>query len=324
MNWIKEHRFIVVLAAITLAGALVLWVLGSGAAKRYEEAKSEFDFSVGEASRFEKLEPYPTAENLESKKRALEAYQEQVGELKKAFSSYAPESLERITVQAFSDAVKRASEETRAAFGKDVAVPEEYYCGFELYRNTLPPGNATTLLNYQLKAIRAMMLRLAESGVSQLVNVHRPNLPEEDGKTFEPGPGEVARSLPFEVVFEGRESAVRQFLNTLVNDKEHYYVVRSLCIKNKKLLPPRTTDAKFERPAAGPLRPAAGAADNVDFNALFGGAPPAEAPAEAPAPEVAPPPAAADSSRILAQVLGQEELQVFVRIDVLLFMTPEN
>jgi len=47
---------------------------------------------------------------------------------------------------------------------------------------------------------------------------------------------------------------------------------------------------------------------------------PAAAPAPAPAPAPKPAPAAGDSGRILSQVLGNEEVQVFLRLDVMLFL----
>lgn len=331
MNWIKEHTFAVSLGAITLVVAVVLWILGSSASNRYDAAKKEFDASLSEAARFETLEPYPTAENLESKESAVEQYRKEVADLRIEFKAYTPEKLESISVQAFSDAVKRATDESRAAFGEDVVVPPGYYSGFEVYRNNLPAGNATSLLNYQLKAIHSMMLKLAESGVSSLINVHRPRLPEEDGKEAKLEQGQIARSMPIEVVFEGRESAVRAFLNTLVNDKEYYLVLRSLRIRNKKLLPPRTSDAKFDRPVNAPGGAAAGGNAGTDFNALFGGAQnpvPIEGgeteAAPVPAPAVAPPPSSIDSSRILQQVLGEEELQVFARVDLILFLETEQ
>ena len=96
-------------------------------------------------------------------------------------------------------------------------------------------------------------------------------------------------------------------------------MIRSLRITNDKKDPPRAADAKFDKPAAA--KPAA-ASD------IFGGAfvlpgdesrrrEVAEKPADR-SRQPAPPPA--DSSRILAQVLGNEELQVFLRLDLMQFL----
>lgn len=337
MNWIKQNTFTFGLVVTTLVGALLLWVLGSAAAGRYDAAKEEYDSAFSEVSQFEKLDPYPSAEHLASKKLAVEEYSEEAAELQMRFDAYRPESLEKITVQAFADAVKVANEETRAAFGKDIEIPEAYHCGFEAYRTAMPPGNATGILNYQLGATKQLMLNLAEAGATSLIGLHRPKLPEEEGKRFDADKKQVTRELPLELVFTGTESSVREFLSSLVNDKSHYFVVRSWKIQNEKPLPPRKTDAKFgdrgNRGGAGNLGPINEA---PNFNELFngeaeepkpaGGANP-DAAAQPEAPEPAKPepapasaPEATDGTRILEQVLGQEEIQVFVRIDLLIFL----
>ena len=337
MTWIKQNTFLFGLLVTTVVGALVLWFLGSSAAGRYEDAKNEYESAFAEVSRFEKLDPYPTTEHLEAKKVAIEEYREGAIELQKSFEPYRPESTENISPQAFSSAVKRANEETRAAFGKDVALPENYYCGFEAYLNALPTGNSTGVLNYQLSVIKQLMLNLSESGATRLISIHRPRLPEEEGKAFKPEKKQIARELPLEIVFEGTEASARDFLSTLVNDKERYLVVRSLRIINKKAQPPRKTDAKFSdrggrRQVNKPVE------DAPNFNDLFNGGgepqpegeqpegeqPEGEQPeggeAAQPAQPEQPAFAPGDNSRILAQVLGKEEIQVFVRFDLLLFL----
>jgi len=329
MNWIKEHTFLVGLGAATLVGAILLWMFGSSAANRYDEAKQSFDSAAAEASGFEKLELYPNAGNLESKKLKLQQYEQQAEKLQQAFDAFRGKDMENPTVQAFSDAIKQASEETRRAFGEDTEIAAEYFCGFEAYRTALPPGNATGILSYQLKAVKGMMMDLADAGISQLVNMHRPRLPEEDGKKFEPAKGQVARALPVEIVFQAEEAAVREFLSKLVNNRQNYLVLRSIRIANDNPLPPRSSDAKFEgrasRPVIAPGEVAPAAAEGPDFSSLFGGGDGAAAGAAAgtgPAAPVAPVPV--DSSRILSQVLGKEQLRVFVRVDVLQFLDPKE
>ena len=104
-------------------------------------------------------------------------------------------------------------------------------------------------------------------------------------------------------------------------------------IENEKNTPPRISDAKFEKPAP------AGTDLSEPFGVpLFEEVPPAEAGESQAVPEVlpevappevrdasekptliAPPVAAVDSTKILSQVLGDEELQVFIRFDILMF-----
>lgn len=336
MIWIKQNIFLFSLAVVTLLVALVLWVLGSKAAANYKQAKQDYDSAYAEVMSFEKLDPYPTDEHLESKKLAVTAYSGQTDELQKTFAPYRPEDLKNITVQAFSSAVKQANKETRTAFGENLQIPEDYFCGFEEYSTSLPAGSATGILNYQLEVTKKLMLNLAASGASELVSLHRPELPEEEGKSFKPENGQVARALPLEVVFKGPEKAVRDFLSSLVNDKDHYLVVRSLKVANEKQIPPRKSDVRFSGGDRRRAQPDEANNAAFEFSALFGeGEPVAPAPdatgevatpggvaASAPLPAPAPLGLPGDTSRVLAQVLGQEELQVFIRLDVLLFLEP--
>lgn len=341
MNWIKQNTFLFGLAVATLVGALILWFLGSSAANRYDAAKEEFDEALQDAAVYERLDPYPTQDNLQSKQAELKKYSDQVRVLQDAFGAYRPGELEIITVQKFSENVKAANRETRKAFGKDAELPEDYFVGFEAYRSRLDAGNATGILNHQLTVVKKLIMNLAETGEIKLINVNRPKLPEEEGKDFKPEKGQVTRELPLELVFEGPEAAVREFLNSVVNDQEHFLVVRSLRIVNNKQQPPRLADAKFDgrRRGAGGAAAAPAANPVPNFDELFapdpepeqeapaeGGDEEAPAPADgvpAPAPP-APAPVLDDDSRILYQVLGEEDIQVFVRIDLILFLEAQE
>jgi hypothetical protein len=196
-------------------------------------------------------------------------------------------------------------------------VPEAFFCGFENYKTSLARGNATGLLEYQLGGIKNLMLALAKSGPTELKNLHRPPLPEEQGNPYQPQPNDVARPLPLEITFTGPEKSLRQFLSAIVKPDQQYVVIRSLRVTNTRKDPPRAADAKFDKPA-----PAAGVPPPATD--VFGGAfvLPGDQPAAANAGESAPkpPPAPVDASRILAQVLGNEEVQVFLRLDVLQFL----
>ena len=127
--------------------------------------------------------------------------------------------------------------------------------------------------------------------------------------------------MPLEITFTGSEKSVREFLSIINKQDSRFVVIRSLRIANAKKEPPRAADAKFEAPAA--VAPASSATSDI-FGGGFvlPGAPPAggENPANQAAPATPPPAPPADSSRILAQVLGNEEVQVFLRLDLLQFL----
>lgn len=324
MSWIKDNKFAVGLGGGTLVGAILLYLVGAKGASRYEKASEDFVAASGEVAGILKLQLAPTPENRDGKSKALDEYRKSVESLQTAFEGFRPKDLKNVPPQEFTDHLKAVNDEVRKAFDDSgTKVPDPFFCGFEKYKTSVASGNTTGILNYQLDGIKGLMLALAKSGATELKNLYRPALLEEDGKEFNPGEADVARALPLELTFSGPEKSVRAFLSSVVKPEGQFVVVRSIRVTNAKKDPPRTADAKFERPSAKPA--AAAAAENV-----FGGGfvlpgeepkaddkKPATAPTPAPAPAA---PAGGDSNRILSQVLGNEDVTVFLRLDLMQFL----
>jgi hypothetical protein len=318
MNWIKDHTFPIALGGTTLVAAGALLFVAFKQGSNYDQAKADFDTAASEASSFESLALYPQAENRDGKQKALDEYRKSVEGLQEAFAKFAPAEIQNITPQDFTNRLVAVNDELKTAFEKTgTKLPESFFSGFESYRNSLARGTATGMLNYQLDAARSVLMALAAAGPSELKNLHRPPLDEEEGREFKRAENQVARALPIEVTFRASEKSVRSFFSALSKLDKHYAVVRSIRVSNAKKDPPRTSDAKFENPAdaASQAAPADGAADLL---AQLTEAQPATE-AEADASNDAAPKAGV---RILSQVLGMEELDVFVRIDLMQLLPP--
>ena len=184
------------------------------------------------------------------------------------------------------------------------------------------------------------MLALSKARISQLTNLFRPQLTEESDAEYKPQDSEVARSLPLEITFVGPEKSLREFLSTINQLENQYVVIRSIRVSNVKKDPPKASDAKFDSPSssANPTRSQFGGAFSQDSDtgslvlpgkdpkttktsrnpatAAAGRTASAAAGNATPAPVHKPAP----SGRILAQVLGNEEIQVFLRLDLLQFL----
>jgi hypothetical protein len=340
--------------------SVVIYVIGSKGEDKYTQALQEYQEAAQQVAECERQPLYPNKTNLDSKRIAIGNYRQSVQSLQQAFEAYRTRPLENISPQAFSDALKQANKETLAAFNGKTRTPKEYFCGFEAYKTSVAPGKSPRVLAYQLNTVKALMLQLAASGATELINVYRPPLDEEQGAVYQSKEGELTRSLPIEITFTGREQAVRTFLSSVAAADERYLVIRTVRILNSRQTPPKTTDAKFEHssvksatdsgsqaspfaelfapptatpPAATPPAgtPPAGTppAGTPPAGTPPAGTPPAGTP-PAGTPPAGTPPAApevkveeaapSDSSRILSQVLGDEELQVFLRIDLMQFL----
>lgn len=324
MTWIKDNKFLVGLLGCTLVGMIALYFVGSKAATKYQGAKDDFDANAADASSYEQLALYPRQENLDGKKKALDDYIETVKALQAAFEPFRPTEITNITPQEFTVRLKSVNEQILKAFASsETKFPEAFFSGFEQYRTDLAKSGATGLMDYQLNTIKNLMLALSKSGASELNNLYRVPLPEETDGKHTPLPNDVARALPLEITFTGSERSVREFISAVTKTDTSFSVIRTIRIANAKKDPPRASDAKFEAPSESPeTSDSSGSSGADDFGGGFA-LPGEEVPAEAteadaaPAPPPAPP---RDSSRILAQVLGNEKVSVFIRLDVLQFL----
>lgn len=324
MSWTKDKKFVVGLAGGTLVGMILLYGLGSKGLERYETAKTEYEDAFAEVESYARMNPYPKAENQDSKKKSLDDYRDSLEKLQNAFDAYRPKQVKNGSPQEFTNELKASNNEVRTAF-KDAGtkVPDAFFLGFETYKDGIANGKATGILQYQLDGIKHLMLALAQSRATELKNVVRPALAEETGTEYKPLPTDVARALPMEITFTAPEKSVREFLSAIAAMEGKFAVIRTIRISNTKKDPPRAADAKFETPAAAaaPAR----AADNI-FD--FGAAPPPVGPQDPAQPAgpvlAAPATKSADTGRILSQVLGNEELHVFIRLDFLTFLPAQK
>lgn len=327
MNWIKSNPFVAALAGATLVVCATLYLFASHGSSRYEAAQEEFEQAYQQVNRAEALKPYPIDENRDGKGKALAEYVAEITELRSKFDPYRPEELKNISVQAFTEQLKAAAEKTGSALtSAGCDLPEGYFLGFEQYRGQLANSNATGVLKYQLDAIEQAMGELAKARPSELLRVYREPVPEETGGTYSPAPKDAVRLFGFEVAFKGSEASVREFLSSIGKAGENYFIVRCVAIQNERDTPPRSSDARFD--SAANSEPAEAVSENPFGGAFIlpGGEESFEE--EQPATQLeeqlidgeANPSPEADSSRILAQVLGNEELIVLVRFDLTMFL----
>ncbi|NJM36450.1 MAG: hypothetical protein HC845_00420 [Akkermansiaceae bacterium] len=309
MSWIKENKFLAGLAGGTLAGTILLFVAGYLGLSNYNKTKEKFDAGLSEVSAAEGIALYPSEENRDGKNKALEDYKKAVESLQTTFDKFRPQEIKDVTPQAFADSLLAANAEVRQAFeAAGATLPEQFFLGFERYKTSLAPASTTGILNYQMDAVKKLMLALAAAKPAELKNIYRATLLEEEGQSFDPATT-VTREFPMEISFLGTEESVRNFFTAISKTENGYFVVRSARFTNQKQQAPNLSEAKFE--TAAPAEDASSDSGGGDF--LLPGE-------EAPAAGADPAAATTDSSQILSQVLGSEKIQVFVRLDLVQFL----
>lgn len=316
MSWIKDNPFVAALSGITVVATGALVYFGSHSSGNYQEHLDNYTADSAKVIEAEKLSIYPNPANSRGKSKALTDYRSDLTKLQGNFAPYRPEALKKLSAQDFTGNLKAADAKVREAFtASKTTLPDAFFLGFEAYKSGLAKEGATGILDYQLSATTDLFLALAKAAPSELKNVYRKELTEESGGTFDAKDG-VYRPLSMEVTFTGTERSVREFLTAIEGSDTYYYTVRAIRINNAKDKGPSQADAKFET-----AKPAGGAADPFGGGGFVIPGETAPAPAGgAAAPKPAAAAAAPETGRILQQVLGLEEVSVFIRLDVLQFL----
>ncbi len=356
----SDKRFLTILGGVTViaAGGLIYWGLRGGS--RYNEAYDRYMVATDNVRRLEAMKPYPKLENLNAKKVALDEYKTSLEALREKFAVYGVENLENVASAEFAARLIKVADKTKTALAEaGTEVPEGFALGARKYTSSPANKGATGLLNYELDAVGEMFESLAASRIDKVTNFMRVPLAEESGGEYKPAENEIARALSMELSLYGTEPALRKFIRALVASEKHYFVIRDIVVKNERRTAPTAEEAKFEdsKPDAGndpfgggdfdfpvdeggeedtdvepsgeddaatPAKPAAPAEPGAESGAEPDPATGGEAPDAAEEPEAAEEAGEPDGERILKQLVGDEKLNVFLRIDVMLFHDKTN
>ena len=325
MSWIQQNKFLTALIAVTVVLCAGLLYFGGKGSTQYQELLDEFRAAEAQVATYERLQLYPNQSNLDGKTKALANYEESIATLKSGFEKFREPAPERISPQAFSDRLVATNDEaTRRLRAANVELPTGFYSGFEAYTTGLAQSGATPVLVQQLETVDAILANLATARPSELINFRRERQPEEAGRSYESGPGRIVRPHSFEITFRGTEASARRFLTSLADTSERFVVIRTLRIRNEKTEAPKSSSTQFTAPAASAAAPASpfeggffGFDDFLDDDDAEQVADDADDDAPAPAPPAAP---QTGGARMLAQVAGNEQVQVFIRFDVTDFL----
>ena len=181
---IKENKFLIGLGTLTVlaSGGLIFWGMSAGSS--LDEVQGKITSQKSALQRMQQLDPSPTPEAAEEKAANLEAVLVKAREAREKLLAFNPKSLEDIPASQFSEKLKASVARVSALFPGEKALPKQFSLGFESYAQYLPPEEATGELAFQLESLEYLFTQLAESGGTEVVNLHRPKLPMEEGKEW--------------------------------------------------------------------------------------------------------------------------------------------
>jgi hypothetical protein len=346
---LKENKFLIGLGALTVAasGGLIFWGLGAGS--DLETLQGEIATKKSALQKMEGLDPYPTPEAAKEKAENLAAVLTKARDARQKLLAFNPESVDDIPASEFSEKLKASVARVKALFPGEKDLPKEFTLGFESYAQYLPPEEATGELAFQLEALEYLFTQLNEAGGKEVVNLHRPKLPMEEGEDWpgaapkkgaRPGSGsrrpsttssrgrggaavlpDVAHRLPVEVTFRATEETTRDFLNRLGNSDKYFFEVRLGRVENPAPIPSgeKSSGGSASRSSDDGGIVVEGADDGgivvegADDGGIVveGGAEPATDPL---------PEEPTSSEKIFTKISGNETLDVFLKLDLLIFM----
>ncbi|MFM8809890.1 MAG: hypothetical protein ACKOJB_13490, partial [Chthoniobacterales bacterium] len=248
-SWFKKNPFlavVLVVAALVLVAGIYLLTAEAG---RLGEEQSLFDQKKSQLQQLQRNKPLPNQANVQATRKEVEEAASLLRDLAKELA-VAPVTS---TPQAFQDELAGLVKAfTEKAAAKKVALPDNFYLGFEQYETQLPPADIVSRLSLQLRSINAVANVLLDSQVKSLTAIVRSPVNDEAiiGKEAEE-PAEAREDnsvsdapklelVPFDIAFSADQSALRTAFNRVADLKPPVFI-RLVAIENSSTLPPSKT-----------------------------------------------------------------------------------
>ncbi len=341
MTWFKENKFLAGLIAITAFLAAVFIFFGLNSEKKLEEVKAQIETKKANLQKMKSLDPFPTIESAKAKGENLKAVIKDANEAREKLIAFRPEKLDNVSGKDFSENLSATVSKVKELFPEDGGLPDNFNLGFEAYAVGLPKEEATGILTYQLGALEYLFTELSQAGVEEVLNLHRAKLPAENGEPWPDAVGgkpgvrkrtgagsgrpkttrrksaprgkgrtkaaaevlpPVAHRMPIELSFRAPEGATRDFLTKLANSDQYFFEARLARVKNPSPIPTAGKSASAAKPKED------------DFGGgleIIG--------EETDVTEEDEP-----ARKILDKVSGGDDLVVFLRADLLLFIEEQK
>lgn len=322
----KKNKFLTGYFTVLGIGAAGLGYLTWSAWSNKNESAEKYAGTRSKLESLYKAKVFPSAENVEAKKKQVAAYVEKVRELDNAVMVYQPKLDNELNVQGFQARLQQYRDAAVAAAGSQVTLPSGFDMGMGAYLSGFPNAKAVPELSFWLEGINFLVNGLIEKGVYSIDSVKRPEMPFEKGEpAAEPAPDPkkkaapkrrapkrgakaaeeeqekapaldesgVIKRYPVAITFTASNRAVNDVLTLLANtspDKNspYFFVIRNIRVENEK--------------KDGPLR-------NFEVQVRE----------ETPTGEGEQP-----FKRDAVYIFGGEKVQVYLDIDLLRFLEPSS
>jgi hypothetical protein len=287
----------------------------------YSDKIAGWDSNVGTIESLERRVPYPNKENAEALKEEVVKYNSAVQELYQSLNSFQRPLNTALQGTQFAQLVKKTVQDYREfakVGGLEIESAEEFQLGFDAYAASIPAPQLVPVLDYELEAIDHLLKGLVTSRVGSLLSFERDAIPGEPGGAEEHDSG-VVHKYPVRLRFRSDYNALQTFVNSIANDKQFFYVVRVLKVQNGAIEGPMKTTGESALGQGYVYGDTGEPVALEDLELLGLGIDSDEEVAEA-ARAAGYLPSQQDA-RVL---MGQEELEAYMVVDIVRFVNPEE
>lgn len=353
----KDNKFFAVYGTITAIGILASGFFLFKGWSDYKEQLAEYEKTAGDVLALKKKKLFPNSANLEKKKAQVAEYVSKSEELRDKLLASQRE-LKSIKQEDFPNILLQTYQKTADyAKSKNIALPENFYFGMELYKDTIPLTPAISLLEWQLDGINTFTNILLESGVTSIDKIERERMDVETKKAADDNdrgsqrnsdapagdprsldipyePDAVLDAYRFELTLTADHSAFVEALNRISNDPNFFYWVRFMRVENQEKQGPARDevftiravdeglDVVFPPEAAPVVEPTPEPSVELDPAVPTGDAPEASVPASAAVADVVAPVEVAMFD--VREIFGTEKIKAVLAVDIVRFKAPET
>ena len=242
-NWFKENPFAAGLAAATALLTLAAVYFAYAQNSLLVEQTDTFGTNTTTLGRLQSAKPFPNQENLKAAQSEAELAKKILDDLAAEVARQSTALDPNLTPRDFQDKLSSAAAAAEtAATATKVALPEDFYLGFDAYKAQPPSEAAAPLLGQQLESIANITGLLLKSGIRQLVAIERAPLPAEGEATGEESEADESKAgtvqfAPFDVEFVADPVSFRNSLSAIVT-AQPFVLVRLVSVTNSSPTPP--------------------------------------------------------------------------------------
>ncbi len=229
---------LIAITCVVAGGALILGFLQK---KSFDNNTKDYQAKSANLRKIKSMAGYPSQETVDKMSSSLVDYEATLDGLSKEFAKVTIPEFKNVTPAEFAAKVSQATKNLKELYEqKEVALPADWYLGFEKYTSVPAPKEATGILLYNLEALVWLHEQLLEYNPDAILNLYRKpvGLEVEGGESVSSNKSSNKKKdkrnvikLPIELTFAADEEDVRSFINAISKSEKYVFTIDTVKLK---------------------------------------------------------------------------------------------